>query len=55
MRFTVHDEFCGDLADKKMAKRVAQVLDEQLMNFRVPILWGPKIGANWADAEAIAA
>lgn len=55
MRYTVHDEFVGDLEDKKMGKMVARVLDEQLIPFRVPILWGPKIGANWAQAEALAA
>jgi len=47
MRFTVHDEVDGDVPDQEAARRVAEILNRQSIELRVPILWDVKTGANW--------
>jgi DNA polymerase-1 len=48
MRMTVHDSVTGDAPDQKCVEMVKQVLDEQAIPLRVPILWDVKTGENWA-------
>jgi DNA polymerase-1 len=51
MRFPVHDEINGDSPDPKCTEMVTEVLNEQSIPFRVPILWAVKTGATWAEAK----
>jgi len=51
LRFTVHDEVCGDVPDEEAARKVAAVLGEQALDLRVPLLWSGKTGANWAECK----
>lgn len=51
MRFTVHDEVCGDIPDEEHAKKVGALLDVQSFDFKVPILWDVKTGRNWAECH----
>jgi len=54
LRFTVHDEACGDVPDQKAADVVSEVLNRQLLPTRVPLLWTVKAGPNWADCKKVA-
>ncbi len=49
MRFTVHDEVDGDAPDKESVEKVKTLLNEQSINFRVPLLWEVKSGSNWRE------
>jgi len=52
LRFTVHDEACGDAPDTESVKRVNEILNRQSFPLKVPILWDSSIGKNWADCSA---
>jgi DNA polymerase-1 len=47
LRFTVHDELDGDIEDETGALRLQELLDEQALDLRVPILWNVKTGTSW--------
>jgi len=51
MRFPVHDEINGDSPDQKCTEMVTQILNEQSIPFRVPILWKVETGSSWAEAK----
>jgi DNA polymerase I-like protein with 3'-5' exonuclease and polymerase domains len=51
MRYTVHDEVVGDVADAEAARQVGVVLDRQSLPLRVPILWDTRVARNWAEAK----
>jgi DNA polymerase I-like protein with 3'-5' exonuclease and polymerase domains len=51
MRATVHDELDGDLHDPSSLAAVTEVLNRQLLDLDVPILWAAKTGKNWAEAK----
>jgi|SRR6185503_8962230 len=53
MRFTVHDEVDGDIPDAEHAKRVAEVLDSQSFDLKIPILWETNVGPNWAEVSEL--
>jgi len=47
MRFTVHDEVCGDCPDDESHRRVHEILNTQSLPLSVPILWTVTTGASW--------
>jgi DNA polymerase I-like protein with 3'-5' exonuclease and polymerase domains len=49
LRMTVHDELVCDVPDEDAARKLGQLLDQQSVNLRVPILWSTKWGKTWAD------
>jgi len=49
LRFSVHDEFDGDVPDQESAKRVDEVLNRQSFDLSVPILWETNTGVSWGD------
>lgn len=51
LRTTVHDEVTGDVPDRDAARRVNDVLNQQSLPLRVPILWTTKSGANWSECK----
>jgi DNA polymerase I-like protein with 3'-5' exonuclease and polymerase domains len=51
LRFVVHDEANGDVPDEESAKAVQEVLNRQLLQTRVPLLWKVGTGANWQEAK----
>lgn len=52
MRYTVHDEVDGDIADRESANRVNRILNRQSFpELKVPITWEVGIGPNWKDLE----
>jgi len=53
MRFTVHDEVCGDVPDHAAAGRVHEVLNRQSYELKVPILWETAVGPNWGKVTAL--
>jgi len=48
MRMTVHDEVCGDVPDAESARKVSEILDQQSITLRVPILWSSATGPCWS-------
>lgn len=48
-RFTVHDAVAGDLHGDPRALK--EVLNTQVLDFKVPILWDVAVGKNWAEAK----
>lgn len=50
MRYTVHDEFDGEVPDKESMEKVRAILDDQDFDLRIPILWDVKMGPNWREA-----
>jgi DNA polymerase-1 len=46
LRFTVHDEVCGDVPDEEAGRKVHNVLQGQALDFRVPILWETNTGGG---------
>lgn len=49
MRMTVHDEVNGDIPNsQEHNKRISDILNQQRMDLRVPILWETEIGKNWS-------
>tara|TARA_R110000824_G_scaffold167181_6_gene343981 strand:+ start:1666 stop:3465 length:1800 start_codon:yes stop_codon:yes gene_type:complete len=53
MRFTVHDELCGDCPDKHCYEAVKSILNKQAVNLKVPILWDVQVGPNWAQQSQV--
>jgi DNA polymerase-1 len=54
LRFTVHDEVDGDIPNRGLAQKVAEVLNRQsFLQFKVPILWETSIGPNWKDCKSL--
>ncbi len=53
MRFTVHDELCGDCPDRTCYDMVKDILNQQSINLKVPILWDVQIGHHWAHNESL--
>ena len=51
MRFAVHDETNGDVPDAESMRRVAEVLNTQILKTRVPLLWGIGVGQTWQGAK----
>jgi DNA polymerase-1 len=51
MRFTVHDEVCGDAPDMGSVRQVEQILNRQSIPLRVPILWDADTGEHWAGCD----
>jgi len=52
IRFTVHDEWDGDIEDQEHATIVQQILDRQSFpKLKVPILWDVNIGNNWRECS----
>lgn len=50
MRQTVHDEVDGDsLHPERTPKAVAEILNVQSFDTKIPILWQVKTGKNWAE------
>jgi DNA polymerase-1 len=54
LRLTVHDEACGDVPNREAAQRVSEVLNRQILETRVPLLWTVGVGPNWNDAKKVA-
>lgn len=54
LRFTVHDEVCGDVADADTARAVSEVLNTQILKTRVPLLWTVNVGPNWQQCKKVA-
>lgn len=52
LRFTVHDEVDGDIPDEQAVGKVAEILNRQTYDLRVPILWDVHAGRNWMEAKA---
>lgn len=50
LRFTVHDEFDGDLEDPAMLGLMADLLNKQRFDLRVPISWELKVAKDWGHA-----
>lgn len=50
-RFTVHDELCGDLFEPETLPELAQFLNTQRLESKVPILWDSNTGDSWADSK----
>lgn len=44
----VHDEVLGDIAQKKTAKRIQEVLENFSIPLKVPLLWDMNVGKSWA-------
>lgn len=53
MRFTVHDEVCGDTPDVSTGHEVLEVLNAQSYKLKVPILWDMALGENWANGVSL--
>lgn len=51
LRMTIHDEVLGDVPDLEAARLVGELLDEQSLEFRVPIVWQVGTGASWREAK----
>jgi DNA polymerase-1 len=51
--FTVHDETDGQVPDVESARKVDEILQEQELELRVPILWDVGIGESWMRLENI--
>lgn len=51
LRFTVHDEICGDAPDQACADRVSEVLNTQILKTKVPLLWSVNVGPNWQECK----
>jgi len=49
MRFTVHDEVCGDCPDDESRDRVRALLNTQSLDLAVPILWSASTGTSWGQ------
>lgn len=52
LRFQVHDEFDGDAREPHTKARVAEVLNAQSFELRIPILFGVKTGKSWGACAA---
>jgi DNA polymerase-1 len=52
LRLTVHDELCGDVESEEQAQMIDQVLNQQALPFKVPILWEGSTGDNWYSAKS---
>jgi DNA polymerase-1 len=52
MFFTVHDDVNGDVGSVEAAKKLEELLNEQIaeLKLRIPILWDVSVGENWAEA-----
>lgn len=50
LRMTVHDQIGGDAQDGTKEK-VAEILNAQSYETKVPILWEVGVGPNWAEAK----
>lgn len=50
-RFTVHDELNGDLLERDALPRMAEFLNRQRLESKVPILWDSHCGNSWAEAK----
>jgi DNA polymerase-1 len=51
LRNTIHDEFNGCLPDKKAMTGWDQLLNEQTIDFSVPIMWKTGVGKTWSEAH----
>ena len=51
MRMTVHDMVGGDAQEPETLARVSEILNQQSVTVKVPILWACKQGPNWADCQ----
>jgi len=52
MRYTVHDEVCGDARESYTRERVAEVLNRQSFpQLTVPIRWSVNTGQHWAECK----
>lgn len=51
MRMPVHDELVGNVVDEEGARMVSEILNRQSFELKVPILWGGKTGATWAECK----
>lgn len=52
LRWQVHDEYDGDVADEEGMRRVDEVLNRQSFpDLKVPIMWKSKIGTSWGDCS----
>lgn len=50
-RITVHDELGGDLASAECLPAMADFLNRQRHELKIPILWDAHVGATWAEAK----
>lgn len=51
LRFTVHDEVNGDVPSVEEARKVEVVLDMQVLETCVPLLWTVNAGPNWQNCK----
>jgi DNA polymerase-1 len=51
LRFTVHDEVCGDCPDTDSRRAVHAILNTQDRPLPIPLLWTVRTGASWAACE----
>jgi DNA polymerase-1 len=51
MRLSVHDEIDGDLANPEKKNKMQELLNEQSIQFKVPLTWDIETGENWALGE----
>jgi len=54
IRFSIHDEVCGDVPDAASAKKVSEVLNTPILKTRVPLLWSVNTGPNWQECKKAA-
>src|SRR5258708_29976297 len=51
LRLTIHDAAGGDARMRETKARVSEVLNAQVYQLKVPILWSVNTGANWAACK----
>lgn len=51
MRITNHDAALGDATTAETLKLVGEILNEQSVALKVPVLWKCGTGANWAECK----
>lgn len=54
LRLTVHDEVVCDVPNVEVAKQVSDVLNTQVLQTRVPLLWTVNVGPNWQECKKVA-
>jgi DNA polymerase-1 len=51
MRFTVHDEVCGDCPSEESRRRVHEILNTQSLPLNIPLRWSVQTGAHWGACD----
>jgi DNA polymerase-1 len=51
MRFTVHDEVCGDCPSEESRRRVHELLNTPTLPLDIPLRWSVHTGAHWGACD----